>query len=78
MLRYVGSLDVDSALEYYESPTIVQYWERREAAAAVHCVPATIPYVHLTILRNSEMGLLIKKRFVYGIDVTREQMQIER
>ena len=46
MLRYVGSLDnVNSIFENYETPSVEQYWERREATAAVHCVSATIPYV---------------------------------
>ncbi|KAK9850932.1 terpenoid synthase [Penicillium brevicompactum] len=44
MMRYVGSLNnVDSIFSAHGTPTIEQYWERREATAAAHCVIATLP-----------------------------------
>lgn len=52
MLRYVGSLNnVNSIFTVHEVPTIEEYWERREATAAAHCVIATLPYgIHLNLL----------------------------
>jgi hypothetical protein len=45
MLRYVDSLNnVDSIFTVNDIPSIEEYWERREATAAVHCVTATLPY----------------------------------
>jgi hypothetical protein len=46
MLRYVGSLNnVDSIFRDNELPSVEEYWDRREATAAVYCVIATVPYV---------------------------------
>ncbi|KAJ5776525.1 uncharacterized protein N7511_001536 [Penicillium nucicola] len=47
MLRYVDSLNnVDSLFAVKEIPSIDEYWERREATAAAHCVTATIPFIY--------------------------------
>ncbi|KAJ5116960.1 hypothetical protein N7456_001308 [Penicillium angulare] len=62
MLRYVGSLDnVNSIFEDYETPTTEQYWERREATAAVHCVSATIPFVYGIDVTQEEMKVQAMK-----------------
>jgi hypothetical protein len=59
MLRYVGSLNnVDSIFAVHEVPTIEQYWDRREATAAAHCVISTLPYdIHSNI--PGEQGLIM-------------------